>query len=481
MDTTTLRLKTSAVIIAALIACFGYYNINSRQFRAAANSSGPPPAHTNAPGEANCVACHSDFPANSGGGSVVISGLPNHYTPGAQYPVTVTVNQTNAVVFGFQTTSVDNSNQTAGSFTLPIQNPQQTQIVQGIVNIGGTNISRRYVEHTQNGIIPTQFNTKSWTFNWTAPAQRAGRVRFFASGNGANSDGTTSGDYIYTMNAATCLLPNGSNFDADNRADIAVFRPSAGAWYRLNSSNGAFSGVQFGANGDRITPGDYDGDGRNDIAVFRNGNWFVIYSSNQSFNAFQFGSAGDIPVIGDYSGDGRSELAVFRPSAGAWYILNLANNQFTAVQWGANSDKPVGGDFDGDGRSDVAVYRPSAGAWYILQSSTNSFRGVQFGAAEDKPVSGDYDGDGKTDIAVFRPSAGAWYRLNSSNNQFVAVQFGISTDQPAPVDYDGDCITDIAVFRDGNWYILNSADNSFRSVSFGSPGDIPVPTAYTGQ
>jgi len=481
MKASVLRLKLTAVAAAAALAIFGFYSFSARQFRAGANSAGPPPGHTGAPPEQTCAACHSDFPLNSsdGGGNIRIFGLPNRYVPGAQYPVTVTVNQTNAVVFGFQATAVNSLGFTAGTFLLPLQTPPQMQTVQGIVSVNGQNVTRRYVEHTIEGTVPAQgqFNTKSWTFNWLAQPTR-GRVTFYAAGNGANSDGGTSGDYIYSTAATVCSSAAGSNFDTDNRSDIAVFRPSNGYWYRLNSTDNSFNAFPFGANGDRIVPGDYDGDGKTDFAVFRSGYWYIQQSSNNQFVAHQFGSPGDVPVVGDFTGDGRSELAVFR--SGAWYTLNLANNEFKGFNWGTPGDIPVQGDFDADGKADYAVYRPSVGTWYISNSSNGQFVGFQFGVAEDKPVPGDYDADGRTDYAVFRPSNATWY-FQRSTAGFGAQAWGIPTDQPAPADYDGDCQTDVAVFRDGNWYISNSSNGLFRAVQFGSPGDVPVPNAYTGQ
>ncbi len=46
------------------------------------------------------------------------------------------------------------------------------------------------------------------------------------------------------------------DYDGDGKADIAVFRN--GNWYRLNSVNGAFYGELFGADSDRPTPGAYN-------------------------------------------------------------------------------------------------------------------------------------------------------------------------------------------------------------------------------
>ncbi|MBT0647557.1 VCBS repeat-containing protein, partial [Escherichia coli] len=59
-------------------------------------------------------------------------------------------------------------------------------------------------------------------------------------------------------------IPVNTDYDGDGRDDVAVWRPSTGVWWRINSSNGALSVVQFGLPDDIPTPGDYDGDGRVD-------------------------------------------------------------------------------------------------------------------------------------------------------------------------------------------------------------------------
>lgn len=176
------------VVFTAVIATVAL--VGNRQ-KAAASAFGPTPTHTNAPGEANCTACHTDFEVNSGSGDVQISGIPANYIAGQRYDITVTATQANAVIYGFQLTAVDGTGETVGTFAVL---DTRTQIVPGIV--AGT-YDRMYVEHTSDGLSNGQFGFNSWTFNWTAPAQPVGKVDFYAAANGANSDGGPSGDYIY--------------------------------------------------------------------------------------------------------------------------------------------------------------------------------------------------------------------------------------------------------------------------------------------
>jgi hypothetical protein len=315
------------------------------------------------------------------------------------------------------------------------------------------------------------------------------------------------------------------DFDGDGRNDFSILRfPNVAppgmapiTFYNLNSTTG-FQSVPFGdANTDFPAPGDYDGDGRDDITLYRRGAaagqqsfFHLIRSSNNTLQSTQFGSFGDLTVARDYDGDGKTDFAVFRRGAAAgaqafWYICNSSTTapascmtNFRTVQWGttgngtSTGDTPVAGDYDGDGKFDVAVYRFGGlapnNSFLILRSSDGTAQYSQFGNFQtDYIAPGDFDGDGKYDLTAVRTGAAAtnpmtWFILQSSNNQMRSVQFGVSSDVPVQGDYDGDARADISVYRAGAtgapsfWHIIRSLDNSLQTTQWGNGGDFAVNT-----
>jgi hypothetical protein len=98
----------------------------------------------------------------------------------------------------------------------------------------------------------------------------------------------------------------------------------------------------------------------------------AILAVMYSFTATSAQVAFDLqPVPGDYDGDGVTDVAVFAPGPGVWYVKpsSLPSHAVLTMQWGTTGDIPAQGDYDGDGKTDFAVYRNSDQRMYILYSS----------------------------------------------------------------------------------------------------------------
>lgn len=278
-------------------------------------------------------------------------------------------------------------------------------------------------------------------------------------------------------------------------------------WYTSLNTSGAVSGAQWGdAATDFITPEDFDGDGRDDIAIWRPGAFYILNSSNGTARVDSFGIDGDDPaVVGDYDGDNKADPAVFRcpgiadPDGQCFFFYrgSLTPANITYAPWGFGVDGdffPLVGDFDGDGKNDFCIQRsnpsaPSQGQFVLRKSGGGADEYINWGNSSDFLIPGDYDGDGKTDFCVRRsniPTAGArTFFILTRTGVISQIQWGITGDVSVPGDYDGDGRTDIAIWRgstdatQNHFWIRNSSNGSTTVREWGqcptvSTCDFPV-------
>lgn len=267
------------------------------------------------------------------------------------------------------------------------------------------------------------------------------------------------------------------DYDGDGKSDQVVFRNGL---YFINQSIIGPNTIGWGTALHTPVPGDYDGDGREDYgAVVNNGgflHWYVFKSTDAGLYYQQWGLVGDKLVPADYNGDGKTDVAVYR--AGTWYIL-YDTGAVAVVGWGLDGDVPVPSDYDGDGKADIAIWRPSTGDWWILNSgfgagglAADYYSVIQWGLDGDIPLPGDFDGDGRSDTAVWRPWNGTWYMKTMDNQEIEMAQWGLPGDTPMIGDYNGDGLLDFTVWRSstGTWY-HNYRNNQTAAVQWGLPGD----------
>lgn len=265
------------------------------------------------------------------------------------------------------------------------------------------------------------------------------------------------------------------DFDGDGKTDYAVVRHRFGSpggdpkeWYVLLSGGGQIAEIFGFTTGtlidDGAVPADYDGDGKWDIAIFRNIATEVLYFIASETNTLQSKALAEFgypTMTQDYDGDGKADTAAVFPSPGPNYIWRIAESKsgnIRRVNFGRTQfDLPILGDFDGDGQADIAVYRTAQGTpantFIVLRSSDGEVQYEIFGNSQtDDIVSADFDGDSKTDFAVWRGKGpngdGVWYWKESSTGEFKSLHFGITDrDRAATGDYDGDGKTDHAIVR----------------------------------
>ena len=163
-----------------------------------------------------------------------------------------------------------------------------------------------------------------------------------------------------------------------------------------------------------IVPGDFNGDGKPDLAVtdFLSSRLTVLLGNGDgSFHdsgSYATGRRPDAVAAGDFNGDGLIDLAVANFFSGdVTVLLGDGRGSFRdagSLLVGRRPDAIVSADFNGDGKPDLAVADYATGSVTVLSGDgQGSFRQsgvVGVGIGPDALVSADFNGDGKPDLAV---------------------------------------------------------------------------------
>jgi hypothetical protein len=79
-----------------------------------------------------------------------------------------------------------------------------------------------------------------------------------------------------------------------------------------------------------------------------------------------FGIPSDTPIIGDWDGNGRASIGVWRN--GEWWLSNRITSPVVShfIAFGVGTDRPVTGDWNGDKLTSVGIVRGNS--WQLTNS-----------------------------------------------------------------------------------------------------------------
>ncbi|MDZ4667241.1 MAG: T9SS type A sorting domain-containing protein, partial [bacterium] len=356
-----------------------------------------------------------------------------------------------------------------------------------------------------SGLVGTTVTITGTYFNATL----ANNIVFFGATKATVSAGSST--------SLTVTVPTGASYQPISVINLTTgltaysakpFITTFACGGEINSNSFATKVDQTtGANPYSVSTGDFDGDGKTDLAVHR-GPISVLRNTDStgtvSFTSPVYlgmgnGSINPYSILtADFDGDGKPDLAA--TNDGAVAVLRNTSTAGTIsfasrLDFGTSS-QPRGvstGDFDGDGKPDLAVTNYDGNSVSVLRNTTPAGIGtISFAYRVDfntgtNPFSvsaGDFDGDGKTDLAVTNKGSNtvSIFRNTSSSGtiSFAAkVDYATGT-QPVSVsigDLDLDGKPDLAVANNGsNSVSVFRNTGSSGTISFASKVDYATGT-----
>lgn len=215
-------------------------------------------------------------------------------------------------------------------------------------------------------------------------------------GNGTDTPGGIIGNRVYLTNRATDPGSTTRSVNAGEADRILAF----------GSVNGT----------DRYLAGDWDGDGKDEIGVYRPSNSTFYLEDGPS--AFQFGSVNDSgnyhPIAGDWDGDGIDEVGLFRTDTKRVLLRNADGSVVAGgYQFGAaaRTYQPVVGNWDGDSddRDEIGLWEPATSTFHLRRCANDvtscSGTGLTSVAVPTPTTS-----------AVYQPVAGSWTKDDGSGD-----------------------------------------------------------------
>jgi len=256
------------------------------------------------------------------------------------------------------------------------------------------------------------------------------------------------------------------------------------------------SDFSVGTGPESVAVGDFNGDGKQDLAVANDSNSVSVLlgTGTGSFGTaanFSVGSYPNSVAVGDFNGDGKQDLAIANSefSNNVSVLLGTGSGSFGAAtdfSVGAGPPRSVAvGDFNDDGSQDLATANYNSNSVSVLLGTgTGSFGSATNFSAGMGTVGiavGDFDGNDDQDlVATNHTSGNVSVLLGTGSGSFgSATNFGAGTSPWAVAigDFDDNGSQDLVVTADGGsnkvLVLLGTGSGSFGAAADFSVGVWP--------
>lgn len=228
--------------------------------------------------------------------------------------------------------------------------------------------------------------------------------------------------------------------------------------------------------------GDWDGDGRDEVGVSRDGSGYKVfylfrnYAEASPYWIAAYGPEKSAPFAGRWVKERADAIGVF--TGGTFFLKNAVFSGVADVTstFGDTAGSPIIGDWNGDQRDTVGTYRD--GAFQLTDQGAAPFltRLFKFGSPGDKPVAGDWNGDGVDTVGIYRD--GVFTLTNLTAPPFAdtwQVRMDVPGSVPLAGDWDGDGADEPGLYAaDGTFYFFGRDGIMQWRIDLDRLADLPV-------